>query len=290
MATTRQLEIFVKIAQLGSMRLAADALDISQPSASKQMKALERHMGGELFLRSRGQRVRLSPLGAVVLEDAIDNLRTRERMLDTARDVKRTPPVRVFVRGFVHEVIGRRLESLQAQGLPKTVIFVLVDDSEAIFEKVSQDANSLAILRSAAPFDAGVVQGSILQNESASIYASPELAQALKSGARAIKTVDVFVHPRRHAEAWDRRLLEQAGFASASHVPAPQFLELLTGKLIRGEGIAVLLDWHAAQLVQEGLLEQVSELSEPIYFMLVANQAFDKRRFGEMIPIFKLLG
>lgn len=47
--TLHQLQIFAKVAEYKSMTKAAEALDMSQPSVSIQMKKLEEHMGLELF-------------------------------------------------------------------------------------------------------------------------------------------------------------------------------------------------------------------------------------------------
>lgn len=65
----RQLTSFVKVAELGSMTQAAEALHIVQPALSRQIKLLEREVGLELFVRgARG--MRLTQAGEVLYQHA----------------------------------------------------------------------------------------------------------------------------------------------------------------------------------------------------------------------------
>lgn len=54
MPTLRQLEYVVTVARLGSFTLAAEALNVSQPSLSAQIAAVEETFGTRLFVRGRG--------------------------------------------------------------------------------------------------------------------------------------------------------------------------------------------------------------------------------------------
>ena len=65
----RQLATMVAIAEDGTFSRAANRLGYAQASVSKQIRALERVLGGSVFVRPGGPRpVQLTPLGAVVLE------------------------------------------------------------------------------------------------------------------------------------------------------------------------------------------------------------------------------
>ena len=65
----RRLEIFVKVAELGSFSRAAEALFLTQPTVSEHVRALEDELGVQLFERTpRG--VRLLPAGATLLPRA----------------------------------------------------------------------------------------------------------------------------------------------------------------------------------------------------------------------------
>lgn len=64
-----QLKHFVCIAQLGGFSKAERALDISQPSLSRQMRLLEEDLNTKLFLRT-GRGVALTPTGEAFLPHA----------------------------------------------------------------------------------------------------------------------------------------------------------------------------------------------------------------------------
>lgn len=78
--TLRQLEYFVAVADRQAFGPAADALAVTQPSLSKQIAALEAELGVTLFERT-SRKVRLTPAGAALLEDA-------RRLLESARDFR----------------------------------------------------------------------------------------------------------------------------------------------------------------------------------------------------------
>jgi DNA-binding transcriptional LysR family regulator len=78
----RELRYFLAVARELSFTQAAEDLYVSQPALSKQIRALERQLGVELFDRGPGG-VRLTRAGAELVPHA-------ERMLDTWDDAKRS--------------------------------------------------------------------------------------------------------------------------------------------------------------------------------------------------------
>jgi DNA-binding transcriptional LysR family regulator len=67
--TLAQLESFHWIAQLGSFGAAAEHLHLSQPAISVRLAGLERAVGKPLFKR-QGRRMRLTPAGVALVEQA----------------------------------------------------------------------------------------------------------------------------------------------------------------------------------------------------------------------------
>ena len=63
------LRLFLKVAELGNISRAADALSLSQPSVSRSLKALEQSLNAPLFDRT-GRGVQLTPIGALAIEKA----------------------------------------------------------------------------------------------------------------------------------------------------------------------------------------------------------------------------
>ena len=76
----RQLEAFVQVAVHHSFSRAAEALELTQPSVTARIQALERELGEEMFDRG-GRRVRLTDAGTIFLPHA-------ERMLQMLREAK----------------------------------------------------------------------------------------------------------------------------------------------------------------------------------------------------------
>ena len=68
--TFRRLQVFVAAAHDCNFRKTADRLGISQPSVSAQIRAIETHLGYELFARRRGAISTLSDEGQGFLAHA----------------------------------------------------------------------------------------------------------------------------------------------------------------------------------------------------------------------------
>ena len=85
--TNRQLSYFIAVAETGSFTRAAERMEVSQPSLSQQVRALEEIMGAPLF--ERGARAILTPLGRDALERArriLIDVRELEEVHATASD------------------------------------------------------------------------------------------------------------------------------------------------------------------------------------------------------------
>ena len=63
----KHLRAYCQTARLGSVSAAAEALYLSQPSISQQIRALEAELGHQLFER-QGQKMQLTPAGKALLE------------------------------------------------------------------------------------------------------------------------------------------------------------------------------------------------------------------------------
>ncbi len=68
--TLRQLEYFVAAGDSGSVRLAAERVNISQPSVSAAIAHLEDEFGVQLFVRHHAQGLSLTPQGQRLLREA----------------------------------------------------------------------------------------------------------------------------------------------------------------------------------------------------------------------------
>ena len=90
----RHIACFLEVARLRSMAGAADALNISQPAATKTVQELEALLGGQVFDRSR-RRLALTSFGEVFFRYASTSLAALRQGIDAARGAHDAAIVRV---------------------------------------------------------------------------------------------------------------------------------------------------------------------------------------------------
>lgn len=90
----RHISCFLEVASLRSMAGAAQALNISQPAATKTVQELEALLGGQLFDRSR-RRLSLTAFGEVFYRYASTSVTALRQGIDAARGVQEAAIVRV---------------------------------------------------------------------------------------------------------------------------------------------------------------------------------------------------
>lgn len=119
MLDPRQIEAFAAVVRTGSTVAAAEALNLSQPSVSRLVAALERATGLALFLRSGGRLVLTEPGRLFHVEVERLHLGTAELAI-RAREIRRAGEALVRIAtiaaGAVH-VVPRALALLDSPGL-----------------------------------------------------------------------------------------------------------------------------------------------------------------------------
>ena len=92
----RRLEYLVAIADHGSLSRAAVALNLSQPSLSRQIAALEEEVGHRLLVRT-GRGAEPTAAGERLLVHAREMLEASRRAIDELRDMGDSPGGRVTI-------------------------------------------------------------------------------------------------------------------------------------------------------------------------------------------------
>ena len=85
--TCHQLAIFLEVVRWGSVTRAAEALVLSQPSVSAQIKTLERSLGVPLFAKE-GRGIRLTEAGEIVADYARRIFGLADELADTVADLR----------------------------------------------------------------------------------------------------------------------------------------------------------------------------------------------------------
>jgi DNA-binding transcriptional LysR family regulator len=85
--TLKQLEYFVAAGDMGSIKLAATRINISQPSISSAISHLEREFGVQLFVRHHAQGLALTSAGKTMLREAKLMLRQAQGLYTMAGEL-----------------------------------------------------------------------------------------------------------------------------------------------------------------------------------------------------------
>jgi LysR family transcriptional activator of glutamate synthase operon len=91
----KQVQYFLKVAEMGSYSAAVDELYISQSSLSKQILALEKELGFLLFDRSK-RKIALTPAGETVLYHAREIYQAYQEMQAEVIQYKTTPSLSII--------------------------------------------------------------------------------------------------------------------------------------------------------------------------------------------------
>lgn len=145
-ATLGQIEAFYWIARLGSFRSAASFLNLTQPTISLRIQALEIALGTRLLDRS-GRRVQLTHEGAALLPRA-------ERMMSIAGEFGaknvQDDPLRGRLRVGAPDSFGltcmpRLVQSLRQQ-CPELEIALVIDNSAVLSQQINDRNLDVAFL------------------------------------------------------------------------------------------------------------------------------------------------
>jgi LysR family nitrogen assimilation transcriptional regulator len=150
----RQLKTFLKIAELGSITRAADALGLAQPSVSQQLLRLEDEVGAKLFRRTaRG--VAVTESGRVFQEHARRMLQIHQSALDDLQKLKGevAGPVSVAMPVSVSIVLGETLVTAALKHAPQVALRLVETFSGHIRASLDRGEIDLGLL-----YDVGSVR------------------------------------------------------------------------------------------------------------------------------------
>ncbi len=143
----RQIETFVQAVELGSLSRAAAALDLSQPSLSRQLAQLEASLGQRLLQRT-GRGVLPTEAGRVLLTHARTMLDAAAAARSQIGELQASPAGRVVVGLPPRVALGLGVPLVQGfrQRFPNAVITVLEGLSLALRESLVAGRLDLALL------------------------------------------------------------------------------------------------------------------------------------------------
>ena len=214
MITLRQLGYLVAVAETGHFRQAADRMNVTQPTLSEQLRALEDRLGVTLIERSRGG-IMPTDIGAAVVERARAVLRDVQDIVDLAQAAGRE--LRGTVRVGVLPTLGPYLLPSLVPSLheryPDLELYVREDRAEAL-------------------------RGGLKEGRYELILSSAPLA------GEGFTIVELFDEPLEIAAAGDHRLARKQA-VSRHDLSGEKVLSLEPGHLLHEQVQAICADFGA---------------------------------------------
>lgn len=159
------LEVFLAVAEQGSLRAAATALGVQPPAVSQQLKAFEEQIGVSLFSRTT-RSVRLTDAGRALLRRAQPAISELGHALEEARGVgkARKGTIRITLPTIAyHMILARRLAEFQ-RAYPEVELELSLD--EAFVDIVEQG------------FHAGIRLGDRIREDMIALRLTPPIKEA----------------------------------------------------------------------------------------------------------------
>ncbi|MFQ6348524.1 transcriptional regulator CynR [Pseudomonas sp. R11F] len=158
----RHIQYFLAVAQHAGFTKAAEALHVSQPALSQQIRQLEESLGAQLFDRS-GRKTRLTDAGEVYLRYALraaQELQQGQRAIHDVGDLSRgslriafTPTFTTYLVGPLMEAFHRRypnitlsLHEVAQEALERQLLADELDVGIAFDEVHAQDIEATPLL------------------------------------------------------------------------------------------------------------------------------------------------
>ncbi len=153
-----QVEAFVQVAQHRSFSRAAEALNVTQPSVTARIQALERELGEELFERG-GRGVRLTDAGNAFLpyvERILQTLREGRDAVDEVRNVQ-LGSLRLGSAITISTYVLPQILHTFCEQYPGLDVIIRTGRSEQVHQMLLGDEIHVAIARSLASPDVEAV-------------------------------------------------------------------------------------------------------------------------------------
>ena len=226
--TIKQLKTFEAIARYLNFSRAADALYLSQPAVSMQIKQLEESIGLPL-LEKQGKRLSLTDAGRETLRHSravLQQLQDLEATLDEMKGLERgklTISVVSTASYFMPHLLAKFIRKH-----PKINVNLSVANRDSVIRQMTDNTADLAIMGQ--PPDEAELVSEAFMNNPLVVIAAPDhpLAKQKKIPARQLAE-ETFVL-REHGSG-TRSVAER--FFASHHIPLPAHMEMDTNEAIK---------------------------------------------------------
>ncbi|MBB6172306.1 DNA-binding transcriptional LysR family regulator [Nocardiopsis mwathae] len=276
----RQLEYFLAVVDHGGVNRAADALHLAQPSLSQAIRALERHLGCDLFHRV-GRGLVLTDAGRALVEPARDVVRGLEAARAGVESVGGLQAGRVEIAAMPSQAV-EPLSSLIADFTREhpriSVLIRAAFTPQETIELVRSGSAELGLLGTPDGSIAADVRLRTIARQRFVLIAPKDgpFTEGLPVRREQLEGQRLVVGQRGTGM---RRLVEdiQAAGVGLTGVVESEHREVILPLVLSGVGLAVLAESWAALARQAGLL--VLDLEPPAYLYVALA-----RRKGRLTP------
>jgi len=282
MPTPRQLETFLAVIDFGSIRAAADHLEVSQPTVSKQIAAMERKLGMAVLERQRGSRAVPTPAGEVLVTKAREALLAQRSMVPARRQAHRMRTVTVLMRPHLFHELEPWIDDFQLPSGQAEIRLEILSNQSSFDRLLAEEPTGVALIRSFTPRADPPLKSMLLATDNCSLYASPTCLAQYGD----LSTMPVLLPQSGQLHDWELDHLRAAGVGNAQTVATPPFTGLLLRHTLEGRGAGLFIDSHVAKRVERGELVMIRRDLARMYLQLVWHPQFDPQLAEDLFGMF----
>jgi LysR family transcriptional regulator for metE and metH len=280
----RHLRLIAAIADLGSMTAAADALDLTQPALSHQLRDLESRLRSPLFVRT-GRRMVLTPAGeqlAVIARAVLQQIDGFERQVLEGELTAPRGAIRIATQCYTaYHWLPAVLRSFRDRW-PAVELRVGAEHTPAPIPALREGALDLAIVYHKV-LDKRIRLETLFEDEMVLVTAPDHpLAKREHAPVEALADEHLLIYSTasRHSLVL-HDILEPAGI-TPQQITRIQLTEAILELVAAGLGVAILATWAVKPAVQSGAVRMM-RLGKRGY----SRTWYAATRSGDVTPAFQ---
>lgn len=283
-ATPRRLAVFVAVVKNAGFSAAASALNVSQPSVSAHIRALEKSVRGPLFERVPGRAPRLTDAGCTLYAYALDTLERVENL--STQLGQTTVQLRFASQRFATSLLRKPLEAFSAS-FPHIELIAHTGTFEEVHAMFKSGAVDLAFVLSNG--EVPDLLTAPLGRYRLAFIATPDhplAGQSRISPQRLAQHPFVAAYRNSYFGRTVASMLQAAGVPPLTIRSQAQEITMLREMVLAGMGVSVLMLRSAQSDLAAGTMVELDVDLDPMYLQL----RYAKSQRGNASEIDSLVG
>lgn len=217
-----RFKLVMAVVEHGGIRAAANALNISQPSITRQVNEFQNHYNLRVFRNARGRRHELTNVGLAFPAFARDLVETRDRAIEVLQAIQEgeVSSLHLGCSPFVDRFICERAMQLQTSFLPSSKVHLSTADTAELVSEVLEGKLDAAIVT--LPVSDERVRIDLIHRDRLVVCLPEDHLLAHKPSLSAHdlqENLTIFRQPSQHPEAHERlvEMLAELGVGVEEH-------------------------------------------------------------------------